>query len=73
MSKVTVAFVSFIAGSLSSSVLLFFMLSGSHTSVSAQEPPKGGFIATNPAFAPVVRSLTGGVVKEGGVANGQQP
>ena len=73
MSKVTVAFVSFIVGSLSSSILLFFMLSGSHTSVSAQEPPKGGFVATNPALAPVVRALTGGVNKGVGIANGQQP
>ncbi len=69
MSKVTTALVSFVLGVITA----FLALSGSHTSTSAQEPPNGGFVATNPSFAPVVRPLTGGLNKGVGIANGQQP
>jgi hypothetical protein len=44
MSKLTVAFLSFVAG-LSSALLLFISF-GYHTSISAQEPPKRTEIIT---------------------------
>jgi hypothetical protein len=58
MSKITVAFESFVAGA--SSVLLLFMLFGNHTSMFAQGPPIGiGVTGAEPTVPPLGPLMSG--------------